>query len=109
MRLKEQEVRQTVCLKARLPDALSANCAEIVCAKLGQSDPTREAWMRAGSKLMLLAAGLATAFMPGLPLGSAARAQDSQGTATPTRVEQQTKPPATGGCPYRGGKLELIA
>ncbi len=65
--------------------------------------------MRAGSKLTLLAPGLAAAFMLGLPMGSGARAQDSQGTATPTPVEQQTKPPATGGCPYRGGKLELIA
>ncbi len=65
--------------------------------------------MRAGAKLTLLAAGLAAAFMLVLPSGSGARAQEGQGTATPTPVEQQTKPPATGGCPYRGGKLELIA
>jgi hypothetical protein len=63
--------------------------------------------MRAGVKLTLLAAALATAFMLALPSGSGARAQEGQGTATP--VEQQTKPPVTGGCPYRGGKLELIA
>jgi hypothetical protein len=63
--------------------------------------------MRAGAKLTLFAAGLAAAFV--LPSGSGARAEEGQGAATPTPVEQQTKPPATGGCPYRGGKLELIA
>jgi hypothetical protein len=63
--------------------------------------------MRAGSKLTLLAAGLAAAFMLVLPSAPGARAEEGQDAATP--VEQQSKPPATGGCPYCGGKLELIA
>jgi hypothetical protein len=53
-------------------------------------------------QLTLLAAGLGAAFMLVLPSGSGARAEEGQGAATPT-------PPATGGCPYRGGKRELIA
>ena len=62
--------------------------------------------MRAGSKLTLLAAGLTAAVVLVLPSAPGARAEEGQ-AATP--VEQQTKPPATGGCPFRGGKLELIA
>jgi hypothetical protein len=62
--------------------------------------------MRVGSKLTLSVAGLAAAAMLVLSPAAGARAEEGQG-ATP--VEQQTKPPATGGCPYRGGKLELIA
>jgi len=60
-------------------------------------------------RLTISAAGLAAAFTLALPPGSGARAQDGQGAASPTPVEQQTIPPATSGCPYRGGKLELIA
>ena len=65
--------------------------------------------MRAGPKLTLLATSLAAALMLALPASTGAWAEERPGTAAPTPVEQQTQPPATGGCPYRGGKLELIA
>jgi hypothetical protein len=64
--------------------------------------------MRAGSRLTLLAAGLA-AIVLALPAGAGARAEEGAGAPTPTPTDQQTLPPSTGGCPYRGGKLELIA
>lgn len=44
-----------------------------------------------------------------LPAGAGARAEEGAGAAAPTPTDQQTLPPSTGGCPYRGGKLELIA
>lgn len=61
--------------------------------------------MRAGSRLTLLAAGLTVASVLALP----ARAEEGAGAGTPTPTDQQTLPPSTGGCPFRGGKLELIA
>jgi hypothetical protein len=61
--------------------------------------------MRAGSRLTLLAAGLTVAIVLALP----ARAEEGAGAGTPTPTDQQTLPPSTGGCPFRGGKLELIA
>ncbi len=63
--------------------------------------------MRAGPKLTLLAVSVAAALMLALPASSGA--EERPATAAPTPAEQQTAPPATGGCPYRGGKLELIA
>jgi hypothetical protein len=65
--------------------------------------------MRAGSRLTLLAAGLTAAIVLALPAGAGARAEEGAGAPTPTPTDQQTLPPSTGGCPYRGGKLELIA
>ena len=47
--------------------------------------------------------------MLALPASTGARAEEKPGAAAPTPAEQQTPLPATGGCPYRGGKLELIA
>ena len=64
--------------------------------------------MRAGSRLTLLAAGLTAAIVLALPAGAGARAEEGAGAATPTPTDQ-TLPPSTGGCPFRGGKLELIA
>ena len=65
--------------------------------------------MRAGSRLTLLAAGLTVAIALALPAGAGARAEEGAGAGTPTPTDQQTLPPSTGGCPFRGGKLELIA
>ena len=64
--------------------------------------------MRAGSRLTLLAAGLTVAIVLALPAGAGARAEEGAGAGTPTPTDQ-TLPPSTGGCPFRGGKLELIA
>jgi hypothetical protein len=64
--------------------------------------------MRARSKLTLLATSLAAVLTSALPASTGARAEEPPGVATPAPAEQQTLPPATGGCPYRGGKLELI-
>jgi hypothetical protein len=64
--------------------------------------------MRAGSRLTLLAAGLTVAIVLALPAGAGARAEEGAGPGTPTPTDQ-TLPPSTGGCPFRGGKLELIA
>jgi hypothetical protein len=64
--------------------------------------------MRAGSRLTLLAAGLTVAIVLALPAGAGARAEEGAGSGTPTPTDQ-TLPPSTGGCPFRGGKLELIA
>jgi hypothetical protein len=65
--------------------------------------------MRTSPKLTLLAASFAAAFVLALPASSGARADERPGAAVPAPAEQQTPPPATGACPYRGGKLELIA
>jgi len=64
--------------------------------------------MRAGSRLTLLAAGLTVAIVLALPAGAGARAEEGAGSGTPTPTDQ-TLPPSTGGCPFRGGNLELIA
>ena len=64
--------------------------------------------MLAGSRLTLLAAGLTVAIVLALPAGAGARAEEGAGSGTPTPTDQ-TLPPSTGGCPFRGGKLELIA
>ena len=64
--------------------------------------------MRAGSRLTLLAAGLTVAIVLALPAGAGALAEEGAGSGTPTPTDQ-TLPPSTGGCPFRGGKLELIA
>ncbi len=64
--------------------------------------------MRAGSRLTLLAAGLTVAIVLALPASAGARAEEGAGSGTPTPTDQ-TLPPSTGGCPFRGGKLELIA
>lgn len=63
--------------------------------------------MRAGSKLTLLAASLVAALLLAQPLSSGAWADDRP-NAAPAPAGQQASPPATSGCPYRGGKLELI-
>jgi hypothetical protein len=64
--------------------------------------------MCARPKLTLLSTNLAAALMLALPASTGAWAEEPQGAAAPAPAEQQTLPPATGGCPYRGGKLELI-
>lgn len=65
--------------------------------------------MREGPKLTLLAGSLAAAVMFAPPASLGARADERPAAEAPAPAEQQTQPPATGGCPYRGGKLELIA
>ncbi len=65
--------------------------------------------MHAGPKLTLLAASLVGALALALPGGTGAGAEERPDAAAPAPTEQQTPSPATGGCPYRGGKLELIA
>ena len=69
-------------------------------------DPIRRGEMRADSKLTLLAAGLVAALLLSKPMSSGAWA-DERPNVAPAPTEQPTPPPA-GGCPYRGGKLELI-
>ena len=64
--------------------------------------------MRAGPTLTLLTASIAAALVVALSATSAARADERPDAAAPAPAGQQTLPPATGGCPYRGGKLELI-
>jgi hypothetical protein len=79
-----------------------------VLSCINPTQPGRQS-MRAGPRLTLLAAALAAAFMLAPPASTSARAEDGQGTVAPTPTDQQTLPPSTSGCPYRGGKLELIA
>jgi hypothetical protein len=62
--------------------------------------------MCVGSKLTLFAAGVAAAFVLTMRTNSAAWADEKQ-NAAPAPVEQPASPPKSG-CPYRGGKLELI-
>jgi hypothetical protein len=63
--------------------------------------------MRAGSKLTLLAVGLMAAFVLAVRTNSEARAEERP-SAAPAPAEQPVSPPPKSGCPYRGGKLELI-
>jgi len=63
--------------------------------------------MGAGSKLTLFVAGAAAAFMLAIHTGSRAWA-DERPNAAPAPAQQPASPPPTAGCPYRGGKLELI-
>ena len=63
--------------------------------------------MRSGSKLTLLATGVAAAFVLTMQANCEAWA-DERPNAAPAPAEQPVSPPPRGGCPYRGGKLELI-
>jgi hypothetical protein len=63
--------------------------------------------MRSGSKLTLLAAGVAAAFVLTVQTNSEAWAEERP-NAAPAPAEQPVSPPPKAGCPYRGGKLELI-
>jgi hypothetical protein len=64
--------------------------------------------MRADPKLTLLTASVATALVLLLPAAPAVAADEQPNAAAPAPAGQQSAPPATSGCPYRGGKLELI-
>jgi hypothetical protein len=63
--------------------------------------------MRAGSKLTLLAASLVAVFVLAVRTNSETRAEERP-NAAPAPAEQPVSPPPTSGCPYRGGKLDLI-
>jgi hypothetical protein len=87
--------------------ASNGELSEDGCAKLGRPDPVRRGLMRADSKLTLLAAGLVAVSLLAPTTSSGAWAGE-RSNASPAPTGQQTSPPPTGGCPYRGGKLELI-
>ena len=55
----------------------------------------------------MLAASLAAAFVLAVRTNSEARAEERP-NAAPAPAEQPVSPPPKSGCPYRGGKLELI-
>lgn len=67
--------------------------------------------MRQGQKLTLMAAALAAALSLAPPANALTLADErpSERAKDDAVPNEQKTPPPSGGCPYRGGKLELIA